>query len=293
MQESALATTNTLRESEKAALVTLLGDEDEAVYEAVRAKLFSLGAGVREWLRPQMFSRNRLVARRAREILREFDRKEAEERFKNFCFMHPQHFDMEQAAWLLARTTYPEINVEGYEALLDGFAADLRPRIALYRRGNQILSRINAYLFQERNFAGHSESEDDPENCYLNRVLDRRVGNAHTLSLLYLAVADRLELPIAPVDLAGHFVCRYQTASEEIYIDPFHHGRLLTRADCVHHLIRTHAEVKDNYLSPVSERYWLFRLCEHLAELYRRHGQETEHKRISHYLSLMRVRVLL
>jgi regulator of sirC expression with transglutaminase-like and TPR domain len=283
MQESPVAATNALRESEKAALLTLLCDEDEAVYDAVRAKLVSLGAAAREWLRPHASSRDRLLARRVAGILRQIDAQEAHERFQRFCWSHPEHFDIEAAAWLLARTTYPEINVEGYQAVLDDFANELRPRIALYRRGNQILSRINEYLFQEQNFGGHQDSRDEPDNCYLNRVMDRRVGNAHTLSLLYVALARRLELPVAPVDLAGHFLCRYQTASEEIYIDPFHHGRLLTRTDCVHHLIRIHAPVKDNYLSPVSSRYWLYRLCDYLAGLYEAANRPAEAARIRQY----------
>ncbi|MDW8308650.1 MAG: transglutaminase-like domain-containing protein [Verrucomicrobiales bacterium] len=293
MQESPVAATPALRESEKAALITLLGDEDPAVYEAVRSKLLSLGAAAQEWLRPHMFSRNRLVARRVSEIVQAIGREEAHQRFRRFCLTHADHFDMEEAAWLLAQTTDPEINVEAYQAVLDEFAAELRPRTALFRRGSQILSRVNDFLFREQNFSGHSESEDEPEHCYLNRVLDRRVGNAHTLCLVYIAVAKRLELPIAPVDLAGHFLCRYQTAAEEIYIDAFHHGRLLTRADCVHHLIRTQAEVKDNYLSPVSSRYWMQRLCEHLAGLYEAAEAPAEAARIREYLGLMSPRLFI
>lgn len=292
MQDSTLAPTNALSESQKAALLTLLGDEDEAVHQAVRARVLSLGAAAREWLRPHACSRNRLLAQRVAGILRELDAREAHERFWRFCLAHCEHFDIEAAAWMLAQTAYPEINVEGYQALLDELAGELRPRIALYRRGNQILSRINEHLFQEAGFEGNLEGDDEPDHCYLNRVLDRRVGNAHTLSLLYIAVARRLRLPIAPVDLAGHCLCRYQTAAEEIYIDPFHHGRLLSRADCVHHLIRIHAQVKDDYLSPVSARHWLCRLCEHLAHLYEAANRPEESARIQKYVAMLNLRVL-
>ena len=41
-----------------------------------------------------------------------------------------EEFPLEQGAWLLSRTQYPDINVEAYEALMDSFAADLRERFA-------------------------------------------------------------------------------------------------------------------------------------------------------------------
>ena len=41
------ATASELRESEKAALLNLLGDEDAAVYEAVREKILSCGEAAR------------------------------------------------------------------------------------------------------------------------------------------------------------------------------------------------------------------------------------------------------
>jgi regulator of sirC expression with transglutaminase-like and TPR domain len=292
MHESTVETAKALRESEKAALLTLLGDEDDAVYAAVRARLLSLGGSAREWLRPHQFSRNRLVAGRVSEILRQLDRDEADQRFSRFCLSHGEDFDLETAAWLLAQTAYPDINVEGYTAMLDEFAGELRSRIALYRRGNQILGRINDFLFREQGFAGNLDGEDEPDHFYLNRVVDRRAGNATSLSLLYAVIARRLGLPVAGVDLAGHFLCRYQTAAEEIYIDAFHHGRLLSRADCVHYLIRNRCDVKDNYLSPVRPRYWLYRLCEQLSELYRRRGETPEFERVSRYLAMIHVRVL-
>ncbi len=287
-----MAGTNALRESEKAALLTLLADEQELVYQAVRARLLSVGKAASEWLRPHQFSRNRLLARRVSEILRDLALREADERFCRFCLTHGEDFDIEEAAWLLAQTAYAEINVEGYRALLDDFAGELRPRLSLYRRGNQLLSRINQYLFGEQDFGPHPEGQEAPEWCYLNQVMDGRMGNALSLSLLYVAVARRLELPVAGVNLAGHFVCRYQSAAEEIYIDPFHHGRLMSRAECVHQLIRSHCDVKDDYLSPVRARQWLGQFCERLAELYRLGGEQAGFDRMTRYLTMLRARAV-
>ena len=70
-----------LSESQRAALVTLLADEDSAVHEIVRAKLISFGPNVVEWLRPHTVSNDPLLRRRAQEIIRHFGRKSADARF--------------------------------------------------------------------------------------------------------------------------------------------------------------------------------------------------------------------
>ena len=273
-----------LRESQKAALISLLADEDATVYHAVREKIMSHGAVARHWLHPHALSSDPLLRRRAQEIIRHFDRQSADNAFLAFCLRHGEDFDLEDAAWLLARTQYPDINVEAYQALLDSFVAELRQRVALYKRANQILTKINEYLFNELSFAGNEQNYYDPENSYLNRVLDRRTGNPISLCLLYILVARRLHLPVVGIGFPGHYVCRYQSTSDEIYIDAFNHGRLLTKADCVHHLVRGNYDLNDEYLAPVSSRKMFQRICANLHQIYLQLELTEEGTRIQRYL---------
>jgi len=62
-----------------------------------------------------------------------------------------------------------------------------------------MLSTINDYLFQELGFTGNEKNYYDPENSYLNRVLDRRTGNPINLCLLYILIGRRLRLPVAGI----------------------------------------------------------------------------------------------
>ena len=48
----AIAESRVVRESEMAALISLLADEDATVYHLVREKLLSLGVITRDWLHP-------------------------------------------------------------------------------------------------------------------------------------------------------------------------------------------------------------------------------------------------
>ena len=93
---------------------------------------------------------------------------------------------------------------------------------------------LNAYLFEELQFAGNETDYEDPRNSFLNAVLDRRTGIPITLSLLYIEVARRAGLPVEGVNFPGHFLlrCRARRSlayAEDLIIDPFHGGALLSR----------------------------------------------------------------
>ena len=280
----AIAESRVVRESEMAALISLLADEDATVYHLVREKLLSLGVVTRDWLHPYALSSDPLLRRRAQEIIRHFDRQTADDRFLAFCLKQGEDFDLEDAAWLLAQTQFPDINVEAYQALLDIFVAELRQRVALYKRGNQVLGQVNAYLFNELNFTGNEKNYCDPDNSYLNRVLDRRTGNPINLCLLYLLITRRLRLPVVGIGLPEHFLCRYQSNSDEIYIDAFNHGRLLRKTDCIHYLIRGNYDINDDYLSPVSSRRMFQRICDNLHQIYLQLEHTEEATRVQRYL---------
>jgi regulator of sirC expression with transglutaminase-like and TPR domain len=273
-----------LSQSQRRALLSLLADEDPAIYRTVREKLLSCGPPAAEWLRPHTMSNDPALRRRARQIVLHFDRQAADDHFLAFCLRHGEEFDLEQGAWLFAQTQYPLINVEAYQALLDGYANELRDRLRSTTESHEVLTNINQYLFTELAFVGNEENYYDPENSYLNRVMDRRTGNPINLCLVYILLARRLRLPVAGIGLPGHFICRYQATSGEIYLDPFNRGKALTKADCVQYLLNANCSLRDDYLAPVTPRRLLLRICSNLHQVYQRLEQAAEAMRLQRYL---------
>ena len=273
-----------LSPSQQIALLNLLADEDPAIYRTVREKILSCGPPAANWLRPHTMSNDPALRRHAREIVLHFDRQAADDHFLAFCLRHGEEFDLEQGAWLLALTRYPLINLEAYQALLDGYTRELRERLDFGAEPQLILTTINHYLFDELGFTGNEENYYDPENSYLNCVVDRRTGNPINLCLLYILLARRLHLPIAGIGLPGHFICRYQSTAEEIYLDPFNRGKSLSKAECVQYLARGNFSLRDDYLTPVSSRRLLLRICGNLHQIYQRLELAAETVRLQRYL---------
>ncbi len=274
-------------EGERAALVSLLTDDDPAVYLTVQKKILSCGPEASEWLRPHVLSQDPLLRRRSRELVRHFAQADANAQFLSFCRQAGEDFDLEAGVWLLARTNYPDINVEAYQAQLDGYAAELRERIDPGAEGRESLEVLNKYLFVELGFKGNEVAYYDPQNSYLNRVMDRRTGNPITLCVFYILLARRLWLPVAGIGLPGHFICCYQTMAEELYLDPFNRGKTMTRNDCLQFLLHLTESARSEALAPASARRVLTRICNNLHQTYRQLGLQEEMLRFSGYAAAL------
>jgi regulator of sirC expression with transglutaminase-like and TPR domain len=274
-----------LSESQKAALVKLLTDDDVAVYHTIRGKILSYGPSAGEWLRPHTLSSDPVLRRRANELVHFMARQEADNRFLAFCLNQGEDLDLEQGAWLLSQTQYPDINTAAYQALFDSYAGDLRERVrSAGSKAENILGTINHYLFDGLGFTGNEADYYDPDNSYLNRVVDRRTGNPISLCLVYLFIARRLQLPITGIGMPGHFLIRFQSTTGEVYIDAFNRGKLLNKGDCVRYLLHTSHGFQEEYLSPVTHRRVLLRVCSNLHQIYAQLELSDEASRLQRYI---------
>ena len=273
-----------LSESQKVALLKLLTDDDIAVYHTIRGKILSYGQSAGEWLRPHTLSADPILRRRAHELVQYLARQDADNRFLAFCLNQGEDLDIEEGAWLLSRTQYPDINVTAYQALFDSYAGDLRERIDFGATPESILASINQYLFADLGFVGNETNYYDPDNSYLNRVVDRRTGNPISLCLVYLLVSRRLRLPIVGIGMPGHFLIRFQSSTGEVFIDAFNRGKLLTKADCIKYLLHTSHGFQEGYLSPVSSRRILLRVCSNLHQIYAQLELPDETSRVQRYI---------
>jgi regulator of sirC expression with transglutaminase-like and TPR domain len=101
---------------------------------------------------------------------------------------------------------------------------------------------------------------------------------------VYLLLARRLQLPITGIGIPGHFVCRYQSSAEETYVDVFHGGRLLTKADCLRYLHESNLGVHEGLLTPATPRRILLRMCSNLHQIYLHFKAKEESRRLQSYV---------
>ncbi|MFM8877633.1 MAG: SirB1 family protein [Verrucomicrobiota bacterium] len=270
------------------ALLTLLADEDPGVVGAIREQLAPKGRPL-SWLKAHRLHDDPLIRARVRELLEAQARLEADREFLEFCAGHGEHFDLEEAVWRLARTRNPEAPIAAYQAQLDWWAQAAATGVEAASDGGAVVAALNAVLFGEQGFCGNSENYFDPDNSYMDRVIDRRRGIPITLCCLYQFVARRLGLPVVGIGMPGHFLCRYQDVQGEWLIDAFHGGRLVTRSEARQRL--AHFSLSDTdgaiLLQPITPRRCLQRMIANLHVIHQERRDAAESRRLQQYLVLL------
>ncbi|MEA5462446.1 SirB1 family protein [Leptothoe sp. PORK10 BA2] len=192
---------------------------------------------------------------------------QAQQRFRHLITQPT--LNLAAAALCPAQEMYPDCDPAVCYQQLDHMAAAIKPNISTYPL--KTIQAINHQLYTELGFRGNQIDYYDPDNSYLNRVLERRVGIPITLALVYLEVAQRLDFPMVGVGMPGHFLICPTIEEMAVYVDPFNRGEVLFEPDCqtiFQGLYGTKAGWKADYLTPISAKSLLARLLNNLKLIY-------------------------
>lgn len=265
------------------ALISLMRDPDPHVWPFVEEQLLNVGASVRELLQQEAErGENTLAQARARETLGKIHEHWMTDRLRRWVNPGGPDPNLEEGWFLLTRLEYPELNEDNYRNRLDEMAAD----IDLLLRGVRDLDALKVlqrYLHFDSEFRGNVQGYGEPENSYLNCVLDRKLGIPISLSSLYLLIARRIGLPLEGISAPGHFLVRFRrdrAGAEPVYIDTFHGGRNMSRQECVSFLRTMGYSVQSELDAPVGSRAILARMCRNLIAIYDGSGADQKRDRL-------------
>jgi len=175
-----------------------------------------------------------------------------------------------RAALLVAKQEYSALDVEHYLGQLDDLAAAARPVVPT-ASAVQSAQGLSRFLFEHCGFAGNEISYGDPRNSFLNDVLERKLGIPITLSVIYLEVGWRLGIAFEGVSFPGHFLVKLCSHGDELIVDPFNRGVLLTRTELEMRIAK--ATGREVHLGPealraATTRQIVLRMLRNLKQIY-------------------------
>jgi regulator of sirC expression with transglutaminase-like and TPR domain len=177
-----------------------------------------------------------------------------------------------RAGLLFAReVAYPDLQPSASLALLDDLAIDAQRALTGPAEPEERGVALADYLFNQAGYQGNAAEYGDPRNSYLNQVLERRLGLPISLSVIFLEVGWRLQLPVSGVGLPGHFIVSVNGADGPVYLDPFHAGRRLTLDDCRDLAVAalgSQAQFEPSWLAPTAPRDIVARMLNNLRAFY-------------------------
>lgn len=174
--------------------------------------------------------------------------------------------DLLRSALWIAALDNPELDIEVYVQDVERMAKRIRESLPEEADAAARLTALKQELFEKQGYHGSRHDYDHRSNSYLNEVLDDREGLPITLSVVFMELGKRLDLPIVGVGLPGHFVVRYQPADGPgQLIDVFDRGRDLTLDDAKKKVLEaTGGEWDDAYLEAMPKRLILVRMLRNL-----------------------------
>ena len=266
------------------AIVSLLNDADPEIASTMRNKLLQMGeTRVADLL--ESIADGDPAHREVSRVLHALRTPSVENRLQMLVSGPSTSVDLEEGVFTLARFGYPDLDPAPYRAGLDGLAADLAPNVAPDDHPVRVVRALNQCLFEEHGYHAQQNYDrfPDPDNSYINRVIDRKVGLPIALAVVYLLISRRLELPIVGVGMPLHFILKY-TADQDFYIDPFNAGRILTANECYALL----GKPADTTLLPVADpRDILLRTARNLFRTYTVMGETDQAESLKRIIDIL------
>ena len=178
--------------------------------------------------------------------------------------------ELDRGALLIAQERRPDLDIPHYLRVLDEIADNFSlPNQLIVLRDR--IDCFNAYLFEKLGFRGNREAYDDPQNSYLDAVLERRLGIPITLSVVYIEIGRRVGLPMFGVNFPYHFLVRCDASGEPIFIDPFEGGACLNKTQLTKRLPVVEGKplgLPEHFIAPAEPRDILARMLRNLKRVH-------------------------
>ena len=140
--------------------------------------------------------------------------------------------DLGLACLLVGVEVDPDLDLDLPLALLDALAASARPLVPLGAPPELAAEGLRVALGERGGFAGAAEDYADLRSSLLHEVLVRTRGLPLLLTVVWLEVAARLDVPAYALALPGHVVAGIGDPDDvHVHVDPFRGGRPLSDAD--------------------------------------------------------------
>ncbi|HUE17154.1 MAG TPA: transglutaminase-like domain-containing protein [Planctomycetaceae bacterium] len=186
--------------------------------------------------------------------------------------------DLTVVALELARDAQPGLDFRPTLEWLDARGRELSGAVARSRTEDETLRLLVECLSERHGIFGDADCYERAESSFLNRVIETGRGLPITLSILYIAVAQRVGIDLRGVSAPKHFLTRYESIEGTLFVDPFAHGRIVSQRECLKWLCGVSGLRKSDVrpsLKPVGSRTIVIRMLNNLKALYVR--QENWH----------------
>ena len=261
------------------ALVKLLDDPDQEVYEHVEDRLLQYGNQVILYLEDVWErSLDTNLQERIENIVHKIQFNNVKEDLN--LWYQSGAFDLLQGALVINRYQYPDLDEQKIINQIEEIKREIWLGLQYEMSSIEKIKLINNVFYNIYGFAGNTKNHTDPQNSYISQVLESKKGNQISLAIIYSTLAQKLDIPVYGVNLPQHFILGYidESKREEqefgvlFYINAFNKGSIFGKHDVDQFLRQLNLEPQPGFYAPCSNIEIIRRIIRNLITAYENMG---------------------
>lgn len=268
------------------ALISMMDEPSEEIYTSIREKIMSYGLEAiplleEAWLKSEDDSNSV----RIESLIEEIRFTDLYQELFNWSQFYSH--DLLKAFILLTKFRYPDLDEESCLEKVNKIKQDVWLEINQDLTALEKVKVLNHIFFDIYRFRGQLPQQVSLNAHFLNDLLESGKGSATALGILYLAVAQGLEIPIFGLELHHHFALVYMEdnipvknpldyAANEVlfYIAVINKGSVFTRNEIDRYLKQMKLKDDEAYYLPVNNQQVIRRMIKEMANTYQLTGKQ-------------------
>lgn len=282
--------------TEISALVKLLDDPDKEVFHHVEQRLLEHGAAAISFLEDAWEdSMDSLLQERIEDLVHRIQFISVKEDLS--LWYQGGAFDLLHGAMVINRYQYPDLDEQKIINQIDEIKREIWLGLQMEMSSIEKIKLFNHVFYNYFGFSGNTKNHHDPQNSYINQVLESKRGNQISLAIIYSTIAQKLDIPVYGINLPQHFILGYIDEGKQVeqefgvlfYINAFNRGAIFGKHDVDHFLRQLNLDPQPGYYAPCSNVEIIRRVIRNLISAYNNAGaveKVSELKELQEILSL-------
>jgi len=264
---------------EISALVKLLDDPDQEIYQHVEGRLLEYGNEVINYLENAWEqSLDTLLQQRIENIVHKIQFNNVKEDLN--LWYQSGAFDLLQGALVVNRYQYPDLDEQKIILQIEEIKREIWLGLQYEMSSIEKIKLINHVFYNIYGFSGNTKNHHDPQNSYINQVIESKKGNQISLAIIYATLAQKLDIPVYGVNLPQHFILGYIDESKRedhefgvlFYINAFNKGAIFGKHDVDQFLRQLNLDPMPGFYAPCSNVEIIRRVIRNLISAYENLG---------------------
>lgn len=252
--------------SEYNALIHLLDDDDSEVVEHVFDKIEEVGEVGIPILENYLQSGNHLLQKRILKLLNKFEWVKV---YNELQLWHDQEEkELLKAVFLISKVFDPKLEENTIVQQIERISQRIWLRVYQNQSAFEQIQVFNYVIFSERAFENQGNVYGAYQFSLVDKVLSSKKGNSLGIGLIYLLIAESLELPIYGIVLPSYFALTFtkywhsQKSMENqdvindiiFYVNLAENGQTFSKLEIDQYLFNNKISVKQSFYQPCSNK---------------------------------------